>query len=101
MADFRIGAITPPALALPGKTAAAAPASGGGGFGEALTKALGEVNELQLDARDAATAVASGRAVDTAQTVVAVEKASIALQFALQVRNKLLESYQELMRMQV
>ena len=56
---------------------------------------------MQLQSRDAAVAVASGKPVDTAQMVVDVEKANISLQFAVQVRNKLLEAYQELMRMQV
>ena len=72
-------------------------------FGAAatLSRALSEVNEMQLQSRDAAVAVASGKPVDTAQMVVDVEKANISLQFAVQVRNKLLEAYQELMRMQV
>ena len=99
MGDLRIAPIVPPTLA-PASSAPAAE-SGGAGFGEALTHALSEVNELQLKSSDAAMAVASGKQVDTAQMVVDVEKANISLQFAVQVRNKLLEAYQELMRMQV
>lgn len=100
MSDLRIAPIVPPTLA-PAPSSAPAAASSGGGFGEALTRALSEVNELQLKSSEAAVAVASGKQVDTAQMVVDVEKANISLQFAVQVRNKLLEAYQELMRMQV
>jgi flagellar hook-basal body complex protein FliE len=99
MGDLRIAPIAPPT---PGSAASSAPsAAGDTGFGEALSRALSEVNEMQLQSRDAAVAVASGKPVDTAQMVVGVEKAAISLQFAIQVRNKLLEAYQELMRMQV
>ena len=99
MGDLRITPIAPPTPASAASTAPAA--TGDTGFGEALSRALSEVNEMQLQSRDAAVAVASGKPVDTAQMVVDVEKANISLQFAIQVRNKLLEAYQELMRMQV
>ena len=99
MGDLRIAPIAPPTL---GSASSSGPsATGDTGFGAALSRALSEVNEMQLQSRDAAVAVASGKPVDTAQMVVAVEKANISLQFAIQVRNKFLEAYQELMRMQV
>ena len=100
MSDLRIGSIVPASITTPASSAPAA-ASGPSGFGEALARALSEVNELQLKSGEAAVAVASGQQVDTAQMIVDVEKANIALQFTVQVRNKLLEAYQELMRMQV
>lgn len=71
------------------------------GFGETLGRAMAGVNALQLDADTAAVSLASGQSVDTAKTLVTIEKANIAFQFAMQVRNKLLEAYQEVMRMQV
>jgi flagellar hook-basal body complex protein FliE len=75
---------------------------GGDAFSETLTRAVSAVNDLQLDARDAAVAVASGNSgVDSAQAFVAIEKANVSFQFALQIRNKLLEAYQEIMRMSV
>jgi flagellar hook-basal body complex protein FliE len=100
MSDIRIApttlspAVTPSAPSL-------APRGGGEGFSEALTRAVSTVNDLQLEARDAALAVASGSAVDSAQAFVAIEKANVSFQFAVQVRNKLLEAYQEIMRMTV
>jgi flagellar hook-basal body complex protein FliE len=99
MADLRIAPIaspTPPAPVL-GPPAL----RGGEGFTETLKNAVAAVNEMQLDARDSAIAVASGTAVDSAQAIVAIEKANVSFQFALQIRNKLLEAYQEIMRMPV
>lgn len=96
----RIGSVgsipVPPALA---KVADASP--GTPGFGETLGRALKEVDDLQVKAQAATTAVASGREADMTQTLVTIEKANISLQFALQIRNKLLEAYQEIMRIQV
>jgi flagellar hook-basal body complex protein FliE len=102
MTDLRIAALAPPMLPS-AITAPVSPAGARGGesFGETLTRALASVNDLQLQARDATVALASGGEVDSAQALVAVEKASVSFQFALQIRNKLLEAYQEIMRMTV
>lgn len=70
-------------------------------FGEFLTDALDETNTLQLHAANMNAALAAGRLEDISQAVVAAEKAEIALQLTLQVRNRAVEAYQELMRMQV
>jgi flagellar hook-basal body complex protein FliE len=70
-------------------------------FGQFLTDALDNVNELQKKADQASTDLATGRIEDISQVVIAAEKAAIALQLTIQVRNKMLESYQEMMRMQV
>ncbi len=99
MADLRIPAIVAPALPAPAAVTAAG--RGGEAFTDTLKNAVTAVNDLQLEARDAAIAVASGTAVDSAQAIVAIEKANVSFQFALQIRNKLLEAYQEVMRMSV
>jgi flagellar hook-basal body complex protein FliE len=70
-------------------------------FGQFLTDALDNVNDLQKKSEQASTDLASGRIEDISQVVIAAEKASIALQLTIQVRTKMLESYQEMMRMQV
>lgn len=98
MNDFAISGATSP---VPPATSTTAAGRVSRGFGETLGQALAGVNALQVDAEAAATALASGQTVDTAKTLVTVEKASISFQFAMQVRNKLLEAYQEIMRMQV
>jgi flagellar hook-basal body complex protein FliE len=100
MADLRVAPIstpiTPPAAPAPISTRGA-----GEGFTDTLTRAVNAVNDQQLAARDAAVAVATGTAGDSAQAFVTIEKANISFQFAMQIRNKLLEAYQEVMRMQV
>jgi flagellar hook-basal body complex protein FliE len=100
MADFAISAITTGAVAPATSTPRVGPSTDAG-FGATLNGMLGEVNDLQQKAQDATVALAADRNVDTAQALVAIEKANISFQFALQIRNKLLEAYQEVMRMQV
>ena len=78
------------------KTAQTVPA-----FGEDLKNALGEVNTLQQESSEMSKALAAGQVEDISQVVVAAEKADIALQLTLAVRNKAVEAYQEIMRMQV
>jgi flagellar hook-basal body complex protein FliE len=98
MNDLQIIPVPPVSLE-PATPSAVGPARAG--FGEALGRALEHVNRLQLQAEGAAVALASGERVDMVGTLVAVEKANIAFQFALQIRNKLVEAYQEIMRLQV
>lgn len=70
-------------------------------FGHFLSEALGEVNKLQSDAANAGVRLAAGKVQDISEVVIASEKATIALQLTMQVRNKVVEAYQEVMRMQV
>ena len=70
-------------------------------FGKILMDALEDVNDLQQKASQASTDLATGKIEDISQVVIAAEKAAVALQLTIQVRNKMLESYQEMMRMQV
>lgn len=78
-----------------------APASGGKSFGQVLGDALGQVNKLQNGAEQASLDLAAGKVQDVSQVVIATEKASVALQLTMQVRNKVIDAYQEIMRMQV
>ena len=70
-------------------------------FGELLAEVLGDVNKLQKDAEKASVDLATGNLQDISQVTIAAEKASIALQLTMQVRNKAVDAYQEIMRMQV
>lgn len=70
-------------------------------FGEILKGHLVEVNQLQTSADASAQKLASGQDKDIHNTMIAMEKADVAFQLTLQVRNKVLEAYQEIMRMQV
>jgi len=73
----------------------------GAGFGELLKDAVLAVNQAQQSAEAAARSLASGQSRDVTQTMIAVEKANVTFQLMLQVRNRLLEAYQEVMRIQV
>ena len=70
-------------------------------FGEFLTDALKATNELQLHSDAMNAALAAGRVEDISQVMVASQKAEIALQLTLQLRNRATAAYQEIMRMQV
>ena len=70
-------------------------------FGQFLSEALENVNDLQKKAEQASTDLATGKIEDISDVVIAAEKASVALQLTIQVRNRVLESYQEMMRMSV
>lgn len=71
------------------------------GFAEYLTDALKETNRLQLDSDRWNAALAAGQVDDVSQVVIASQKADIALQLTLQLRNRAVSAYQEIMRMQV
>ena len=73
----------------------------GGGFGDLLRQAVGQVNQLQQAADTATQEFSVGRTQDAASTLIAIEKANLGFQLTLQIRNKLLEAYQEIMRTQI
>lgn len=87
----------------PGGAAAtgSASGSGGGGFGKALANALGGVNDQINKASEQAQQLATGQTNDLTGAVMATEQASLELEVASQVRNKAVEAYQEIFRMQV
>jgi flagellar hook-basal body complex protein FliE len=85
---------------LTGPDKAAAPTDGGG-FAKALMDSLGKLGDSQAQAADQAQQLATGKAQDVTSVVMAVEKASLELQLATQVRNKSVEAYQEIFRMSV
>jgi len=70
-------------------------------FGETLTKAIADVNSLQAEAGKAAESMVRGESVDLHDVMVAVEKAKTSFELLMEVRNKTISAYQELMRMQV
>jgi len=75
--------------------------STGSTFGQFLQHAIGEVNQSQLHANDMSSRFAAGEALDVHQVMIAAQEASVSLNLAIQVRNKLVDSYQELMRVNV
>jgi flagellar hook-basal body complex protein FliE len=79
----------------------AAPADASAGFEGVLKDFVGQVNAKQAAAGQAVSELLSGQQLPLHQAVIAMEEASVSFQLMVEVRNKLLESYQELMRMQV
>jgi len=72
-----------------------------GDFTSALKSALNQVNDLQSSANDAATAFERGETTDIASVMLAKQQASIGFEATLQVRNKLLSAYKDIMSMPV
>ncbi len=71
------------------------------GFKDMLKNAISEVNHLQKDGEQKTLELAMGKSTDLHDVVIATEKANMALQLTLEIRNKMVEAYQEIMRMQV
>lgn len=70
-------------------------------FGKMLENAIGEVNKAQINAGDMSTRFAAGEPLDVHQVMIAGQEAGVMLNMAMQVRNKLVEGYQEIMRVNV
>lgn len=66
-----------------------------------LQEGLSQVGALQAEADSAIMRLAAGQADSLHEVMIAVERASIALELTIALRNKLIEAYQEIMRMQV
>ncbi len=77
------------------------PANNNLSFQDLLKNAIANVNQLQVDAHTASINLAAGKVNDISDVVIATEKAAIALQLTMQIRNKAVDAYQEIMRMQV
>lgn len=66
-----------------------------------LGDGLKQVNAMQFQSKDLQNEAAVGGDVDLHDVMITAEKASVAMQLTLQIRNKMVEAYQEVMRMQV
>ncbi|WP_110929705.1 flagellar hook-basal body complex protein FliE [Bacillus massiliglaciei] len=70
-------------------------------FSGALKDAINKVNEAQISSDQATEKMVNGENVDLHTVMVASQKASISMSMALEVRNKAVEAYQEMMRMSI
>lgn len=70
-------------------------------FGKMLARSLNEVNQLKLDADEAINDLVAGKQKDIHQTMIALEKADVAFQLMMQIRNKIVAAYETVMRMPV
>lgn len=77
------------------------PAAGSGSEGNQFLKMLEGANTQQLKAEEAVQELAGGDASSIHNVVLTAAKADLSFRLVLELRNKLIESYQEIMRMQV
>ena len=96
-ADWQIGSIG----SVDGPGAGTAAAAAGSGFGGMLAKQVGQLDALQQDAATASQQLATGQATDPSQTVMAIERAQLAMQLASQIRTKGVEALQDIFHTQV
>jgi flagellar hook-basal body complex protein FliE len=82
------------------KKQSAGPASEGESFGNVLQSSLDEVNRLQQQADAAITALSTGEDVSLHETMIAMEQADVSFRLMMEVRNKIVEAYQEIIRIQ-
>jgi len=87
-----IGPVLPPEPPAP----QGAEAAGGKSFSQFLSEKIGEVNALQQESEQAIEGLATGKIQDLGKVVSAVEKANLAFQMMVQIRNKLVDAYTEL-----
>ena len=71
------------------------------GFGAVLKDAISTVNELQKQSNQEIQKLMTGESEDLHNTVIAMQKADLSFQMMMQVRNKIVQAYQEIIRMQI
>ena len=100
MSDITIqnNTLSPKGSSLPSQQAGL---PGTASFGQMLKGSLEQVSQLQKEADASIAGLASGKQTDIHQTMIAVEKASISFELLMQIRNKLIEAYDKVMRMPV
>jgi len=73
----------------------------GKSFGDILKKSIGEVNEIQKAGEKAMEDIATGQVKDLHQAALAIDKAEINMKLMLEVRNKAINAYKEILRTQI
>jgi flagellar hook-basal body complex protein FliE len=94
-----IANITP--LTLPQLNHAISPAGQPGEFQKVLTGAINQVESLNNNAAESVQKFLRGDSDELHSTILATQKAELAFQLGLQVRNKVVDAYQEIMKMQM
>jgi len=89
-----------PSIALPVAPLVAG-AGAAGGFGSVLQDAMRTVGELHNDASHSVESFLAGEGDDLHKTILSTQRADLAMELFMQVRNKVVQAYQEVMRMQV
>lgn len=98
---IQIPNITPPINPATGSTSASKQAGSGKDFQSILLSSLEEVNKLQMEADQGVQKLLTGEADNMAEVLAAVNKAGIAFDLLMEVRNKMTEAYREVQQMRV
>ncbi len=77
------------------------PSTGSQTFGQVLSQFIEDTNTQQLQADQAVQQLATGQSDSIPETMLALTKADLSLRVFMEVRNKVIEAYQEVMRMQM
>ena len=93
--------VSPLAPAEIGQPSPLAPAQPSGDFASMLGKLVSDVNAQQNVSAQSVAALQGGQNVPLHQAVIAMEEANVSFQLMVEVRNRMLDAYQEIMRMQV
>lgn len=72
-----------------------------GGFADVLKDSIQKVNNIQGEADQAIKGLSTGQVNNIHETMIAIEKANLSFNMMVQVRNKLVQAYEEIMRTQV
>lgn len=95
--DSPTGPVKLPGLGLPAETTQTQP----GGFGKVFEQLISTVDAKDKEAKAVTRDVLLGNTDQVHQSMIAMQEAGVAFQLMVEVRNKVVESYQELMRMPV
>lgn len=90
------GANLPPAASPSFSAASSASSADAGSFAKLMLESIGEVNAMQRDADHAVEQLVSGGEVNMAEVFTAVQKADMSFRMLLQIRNKMLQAYDEI-----
>ena len=101
IAPISLGAAADPSIAGGGGLAGAGLANSGRAFQSVLAEAVGQVEQFQSNAAASIGRFVSGEGEELHQVALATQQADLAFDLFLQVRNKVISAYQEIMRMQV
>ena len=89
-----LNSLTPPSLTRPAEKAPH-------GFTDMFANAISETNKKQVEADRAIEKLSSGEDKNIHEAMITLEEADISVRLLVQMRNKIIEAYQEIMRMQV
>ena len=101
MADFPIQPISTGPQGQPPQAPAGPADASGKSFKDFLANSIEEANRMQVEAQQAVNRFATGQTTNQAEVIAAVKHAEVAFQLMMEVRNKLVDAYQEVMRMRV